>query len=74
MPALFLRLFAFGLIAVVAAAIAGAPQARAALGEGHWLANLLPYDVPRISIWLAIAGLNAGSAFYLAAALEADED
>ena len=73
MPALFLRLFAFGLIVVVAVAIVGAPEARATLGETHWLANLLPYDVPRISVWLAIAALNAGTAFYLAAALEDEE-
>ena len=72
-PALFLRCFAFGLIAVVALAIVGAPRAQAALGDA-WLASLLPLDAPRISIWLAIAALNAGAAFYLAAALEHEDD
>jgi len=70
----FLRVFAFGLIAIVALAIVGAPQARAALGDAHWLASLLPSDAPRISVWLAIAALNAGAAFYLAAALEEDDE
>ena len=51
----FLRTFAFSLIVVVALAIVGASQARAALGDAHWLASLLPVDAPGISIWLATA-------------------
>jgi len=70
----FLRVFAFGLILVVAVAIVAAPQAHTALGDAHWLASLLPLDAPRISVWLAIAALNAGAAFYLAAALEDEEE
>ena len=73
-PALFLRVFAFGLIAVVALAIAAAPHARAALGDAHWLAGLLPLDAPRISVWLTIAAFNAGGAFYLAAVLESEDE
>ena len=70
----FLRGFAFSLIGVVALAIALAPRAQAALGDGNFLANLLPTDVPRISLWLAVAALNAASAFYLAATIDAADD
>ena len=35
-----------------------------------WLASLIPHDGVSLALWLLVAALNAGAAFYLAAFLE----
>ncbi len=68
--AVSLRVFAFGLAPLVAAAYLAAPAVRARLGASSWLASLLPHDLPGLIVWAGIASLNAGAAFALARHLE----
>ena len=65
-----LRFFAYGLIAVVATAAFYAPEVRERLGPDSWLAQILPTDTLRLFLWVAVAVLNAGATFHLAAYLE----
>ena len=65
-----LRVFAFGLIVVVALAYFYAPALREQLGPDSWWATLLPLGPISTSLWIAAAALNAGAAFQIADLLE----
>ncbi|MGH0030667.1 MAG: hypothetical protein ACQGVC_12810 [Myxococcota bacterium] len=65
-----LRAFAFAWIGVLGAVLFYAPALRQALGAASWWSTLLPVDPAGIVVWIGVATLNAGAAFFLAAHLE----